>query len=390
VRETGGRSGHVNAAGDILRDTRGSACSLTSARGRPVIVACGAEIGLDDGGADVVMAALRAELRGLGAALIFVEPRAIWRLEPDDEVEALTLVDDGGPHGTRRPATPTALLDSLGVSSSMVDVARGAEDAAELDDAPGLACRASLTLMMVDDQGRIMWRWTDPAPTGDDLGRLVGALRRAAEVLSAGGHATARAAGALCMTRRTLMASSLAAALALALSEQHALGAPGRAAGTTTTRAESGHITLDINGKQHVLEIEMRVSLLDALREHVGLTGTKKGCDHGQCGACTVLVDGRRIDSCLTLAVMHQGAKITTIEGLAKGDQLHPMQAAFLEHDAFQCGYCTPGQILSAIGLLSEGRARSSADVREQMSGNICRCGAYNNIVDAVDQVRKA
>ncbi len=143
-------------------------------------------------------------------------------------------------------------------------------------------------------------------------------------------------------------------------------------------------VTLTINGMRHDLTIEPRVTLLDALREYANLPGTKKGCDQGTCGACTVLVNGRRIDSCLTLAIMHTGARITTIEGLADGDRLHPMQAAFLEHDGFQCGYCTPGQILSAVALLAEKRPLDDASIREFMSGNICRCGAYKNIVDAV------
>ncbi len=146
-------------------------------------------------------------------------------------------------------------------------------------------------------------------------------------------------------------------------------------------------VKLRINGREHALKIEPRVTLLDVLRERLDLTGTKKGCDHGQCGACTVLIDGRRINSCLTFAIMHTNAEITTIEGLAQGDSLHPMQAAFIAHDAFQCGYCTPGQICSAVGLVNEGQAKSDADIRESMSGNICRCGAYPNIVDAVRDV---
>ncbi len=145
-------------------------------------------------------------------------------------------------------------------------------------------------------------------------------------------------------------------------------------------------VTLHVNGRTDTLQLEPRVTLLDALREYSGLTGTKKGCDHGQCGACTVLIDGRRINSCLTLAIAQQNKAITTIEGLAEGDQLHPVQAAFIEHDGFQCGYCTPGQICSAVALIKEGHAKTDDDIREQMSGNICRCGAYPNIVAAVRQ----
>jgi xanthine dehydrogenase YagT iron-sulfur-binding subunit len=144
---------------------------------------------------------------------------------------------------------------------------------------------------------------------------------------------------------------------------------------------------LTINGVTRTLDIEPWTSLLDLLREREDLIGTKKGCDHGQCGACTVLIDGRRINSCLKLAVTLDGAEITTIEGLGGPGTLHPLQAAFIEHDAFQCGYCTPGQICSAQGLINEGRARSRQEVREMMSGNLCRCGAYTNIVDAVCEV---
>jgi xanthine dehydrogenase YagT iron-sulfur-binding subunit len=149
-------------------------------------------------------------------------------------------------------------------------------------------------------------------------------------------------------------------------------------------------VALTVNGREETLLIEPRVTLLDALRERLALTGTKKGCDQGTCGACTVLVNGRRIKSCLTLAIMHEQDRITTVEGLASGDELHPMQAAFLEHDGFQCGYCTPGQIVSAVGFLKEKRGIDPATIREFMSGNICRCGAYPNIVKAIQQARRA
>ena len=146
-------------------------------------------------------------------------------------------------------------------------------------------------------------------------------------------------------------------------------------------------VRFTVNGESQSLTLDPRTTLLDALREHLHLTGTKKGCDHGQCGACTVLVDGRRVNSCLTLAVMSQGKEITTIEGLAKGDELHPMQEAFLKHDGFQCGYCTPGQIMSGVACVKEGHATSDDQCREWMSGNICRCGAYPNILAAVREV---
>ena len=161
-------------------------------------------------------------------------------------------------------------------------------------------------------------------------------------------------------------------------------------------------VTLNVNGKTHALQLDTRTTLLDAVREHLQLTGSKKGCDHGQCGACTMLVDGRRINACLTLAVMHQGQKVTTIEGLGTPGKMHPMQTAFVKHDGFQCGYCTPGQICSAVAVLREIQqgipshvsaaldAKMQAtpeEIRERMSGNICRCGAYSNIVEAITEV---
>jgi len=155
-------------------------------------------------------------------------------------------------------------------------------------------------------------------------------------------------------------------------------------------RPTSNTITLRVNGAERKLTIPPWTTLLDALRERLNLTGTKKGCDHGQCGACTVLIEGRRVNSCLTLAVMKDGAKITTIEGLATREALHPLQQAFIDHDAFQCGYCTPGQICSAAGLIAEGKAKTAEEIRELMSGNICRCGAYPNIVAAIQQAMRA
>jgi xanthine dehydrogenase YagT iron-sulfur-binding subunit len=150
----------------------------------------------------------------------------------------------------------------------------------------------------------------------------------------------------------------------------------------------SVRVPLEVNGRSHIVELEPRVSLLDALREHLDLTGTKKGCDQGTCGACTVWVDGRRVLACLTLAIAASGHQIVTIEGLADEDELHPMQRAFIDHDAFQCGYCTPGQIMSAVKLIEEGNADTEEDIREFMSGNICRCAAYPNIRAAIRQVR--
>ncbi|MCR5879544.1 aldehyde dehydrogenase iron-sulfur subunit PaoA [Phenylobacterium sp. J367] len=164
----------------------------------------------------------------------------------------------------------------------------------------------------------------------------------------------------------------------------------------------TARVSIEVNGAKQKLELDTRTSLLDALRENLKLTGTKKGCDHGQCGACTVIVDGRRINSCLTLAVMHEGARVTTIEGLGTPEAMHPMQAAFVKHDGYQCGYCTPGQVCSAVAVLEEIRAGvpshvtpdlgdrpkvTPEELRERMSGNICRCGAYSNIVDAMTEV---
>ncbi|MHA6720096.1 aldehyde dehydrogenase iron-sulfur subunit PaoA [Sphingomonas sp. RS6] len=201
------------------------------------------------------------------------------------------------------------------------------------------------------------------------------------------------------VSRRGVLASGAATMAVTALPAGATTKEPNPGMATDPARLP---VTMTVNGKQHALSLDSRTTLLDALREHLHLTGTKKGCDHGQCGACTVLVDGTRINACLSLAVMHDGDSITTIEGLGSPDDLHPMQAAFVKHDGYQCGYCTPGQVCSAVAVLDEIRAgvpshvtpdvvaapaMSEAEIRERMSGNICRCGAYSNIVEAIREV---
>ena len=183
--------------------------------------------------------------------------------------------------------------------------------------------------------------------------------------------------------RRAFMAGAAGSALVPMTARAGALDAPAPVAQDPALHVE---VTLRVNGQDKRLSLDPRTTVLDALREHLKLTGSKKGCDHGQCGACTVLIGERRVVSCLTLALAAEGQEITTIEGLATGDQLHPMQQAFIDNDAFQCGYCTPGQIMSAVACVKEGHASSDADIREYMSGNICRCAAYPNIVAAVKQ----
>ena len=223
--------------------------------------------------------------------------------------------------------------------------------------------------------------------------------REAAELSR--GTTAMKSPGDLDLSRRDLLVGAAATAAVTAAppaanAQAGAIGAP-----------VMSKVSFNVNGKVRDLDLDTRTTLLDALREHLHLTGTKKGCDHGQCGACTVIVDGRRINSCLTLAVMHQGDRITTVEGLGTPEDLHPMQAAFVKHDGYQCGYCTPGQICSAVAMLGEIEAgipshvsadltappqATAAELRERMSGNICRCGAYSNIVGAITEVagRKA
>ncbi len=201
------------------------------------------------------------------------------------------------------------------------------------------------------------------------------------------------------ISRRNLLKVGAASATAMTASPMSAAHGAGAAHGL------SAAVTLQVNGKTHEMNLDVRTTLLDALREHLRMTGTKKGCDHGQCGACTVLLDGRRVNACLTLAVMHDGQEVTTIEGLGTPAALHPLQAAFVKHDGYQCGYCTPGQICSAVGMLdevargmpshvsgtlSEKPLLSPEEIRERMSGNICRCGAYSNILEAIEEVAES
>jgi xanthine dehydrogenase YagT iron-sulfur-binding subunit len=287
--------------------------------------------------------ALRAELRGLGATLAVLVPGSGVLLRPDDEAEQL----DAAPE----------LWERFGASAQRP------------------------LFVLLDGEGRVRLR--KPLEAGADAyATLLRALREAGRAVRAAPRG---------VSRRELLVSTLVVAIAAAVLERCA-SAPARPQGDPQQQlgvAGPGMIdvALVVNGEKRSLRIEPRVTLLDALREQLGLTGTKKGCDMGQCGACTVLVDGKRVDSCLALAAQVDGRSITTIEGLARGDELHPMQQSFLDHDAFQCGYCTPGQILSAVALLGEGGPLSDDDIRERMSGNVCRCGAYANIVAAVRAV---
>ena len=268
------------------------------------------------------------------------------------------------------------------------------------DDWRSLDCRGELAmqfgvenrraLFLLDERGVLRWKIT--VEPGEDIrpGQVLAALEslKSAPESPAGG-----------LSRRAFFSAALAAAAVLSLPLSQAEAAPtadptpGRAGATGATGynlSDTVPITLRINGQTRRLQVETRVALLDALREYAHLSGTKKGCDHGQCGACTVHVDGKSQLSCLMLAIMSQGKEITTIEGLSSGETLHPVQAAFIKHDAFQCGYCTPGQIMAASALIRDGKTRSEAEIREAMSGNLCRCAAYPNIIQAVKEAQSA
>ncbi|MBC8083936.1 MAG: 2Fe-2S iron-sulfur cluster binding domain-containing protein [Hymenobacter sp.] len=269
------------------------------------------------------------------------------------------------------------------------------------DDWYSLDCRGALAaefgvvgqraLLLLDEEGVL--RWKIVVEPGQDVrpGQVLAALEALKPPLAAPDAAVVVSG----VSRRTFVTAALAAAALLLLPGGSAAEGSNAASGATGPAA--GHdlgntvpVVLTINGETHRLQLDPRVVLLDALRENLHLTGTKKGCDHGQCGACTVHLDGQSALACLTLAAMSQGKQITTIEGLATGDALHPMQAAFLKHDAFQCGYCTPGQIMAATALVQDKQARSPVELREAMSGNLCRCAAYPNILAAIEEAQRA
>ena len=298
--------------------------------------------------------AIRAQLRALRVELIVLADAGVWSFSPDDVLDELPACSDRLPGDLE-----TTALVYL--------------------QASGAGVRGGDAILVIDETSviRFIHRPTKPlgATLAQALDTALDAVRAAPEPSSEPEWLTS-----------CLVAGFAFTLLPRASSEMPPLASP-EPSGSTRGEAEV-HVVLEVNGTHHELDLEPRVSLLDALRERLGLTGTKKGCDAGQCGACTVHVGGRRVLSCLTLAVRAQGQPITTIEGLAEGDELHPMQAAFIEHDAYQCGFCTPGQIMNATAMLAEGGARTDDDLREQVSGNLCRCGAYPNIVAAIRSVR--
>ncbi|MGE5183547.1 MAG: 2Fe-2S iron-sulfur cluster-binding protein [Acidobacteriota bacterium] len=297
--------------------------------------------------------AIRGELRGLGAELLVLSDAGVWIFRPDDDIEQVATYSD-------------RLAADIETAALLYGVRGGPRDRRSGEAA----------IFVIDDRGVIRFaHGKQPGLTGE----LAQALAAASEALLAPKPFT--------MTRREWVTSCLVAGFAFTLLRGcKQAGAPAEEIAEAAPQpAGDIDIVLDVNGKRHPLRVEARTSLLDALREQLGLTGTKKGCDMGQCGACTVLLDGRRVVSCLTLAVVAHDRPVTTIEGLAKGGELHPVQAAFVEHDALQCGYCTPGQIMSAVGLLAESPGGlGDNELRDRMSGNLCRCGAYPNIRAAI------
>jgi xanthine dehydrogenase YagT iron-sulfur-binding subunit len=292
--------------------------------------------------------AIRAQLRGLGAELVVLTEAGAWSFEADDDPEQVAGFSDRFPSDV----ATAALLYGI----------RDGRDG----------------VFVMDENGVVRFAYRPPK-------EIAGSL---ADTLDAAGREVIARGPAVTFNRREWIATCLASSAALAL--VGACKEQTSAPSSTAAKAEPADldIVLNVNGEARKLKIDPRTSLLDALRERLGLTGTKKGCDMGQCGACTVHVEGTPVNACLTLAAMVDGKQITTIEGLASGDTLHPMQQAFVEHDALQCGYCTPGQIMHAVALVRDKRATTDDEVREQMSGNICRCGAYPNIVAAIQATR--
>jgi xanthine dehydrogenase YagT iron-sulfur-binding subunit len=349
-----GRSG---ARGGLFK---GAVPAVVRAGEIPVVVAFAPGWAVE-GGRTGDLASIRAELRGLGAVLVVFSDSGVWSFRPDDDIERWSPRD-------------------LDVDSEVSRIASLYGVTRDLDGA------WPLTVFVLDTDGLVRFTETQ------SMDGTTAPERTLLEALSAAGQSvTSRTPCAITLSRRELVIASLVAGFVLSFGfgcnrpkpvERHD-GSTGPSPGENEI-----DLVLNINKVDRKIRIDPRVSLLDALRERLELPGTKKGCDHGQCGACTVLIDDRRVCSCLTLAVAAQGAKIQTIEGLAQGDTLHPIQEAFVTLDAFQCGYCTPGQIMSAVGLLSEGHAHSDDEVREHMSGNLCRCGAYPNIVAAVQRAR--
>ncbi|HEY1957632.1 MAG TPA: (2Fe-2S)-binding protein [Polyangiaceae bacterium] len=317
-------------------------------RGRPFVLGCVDEFRPGERELD----RLRPHIRALGgAALVVVTRRAVLRYDADKDDAAARAREAG-------PDELAALAARFGVAWNET---RGASALFVLDSAAEL-CFAHLSSEATLEAA------------------FESALAEAARTDLAGPR----------VSRRDLVAASLTLAAAGCGPRPLEAQRPKTTASSDALPAPSEiDVSFDLNGERRTLRVDPRVTLLDALRERIGLTGTKMGCDMGQCGACTVLVDGRRVTSCLTLVATVDGKRVTTIEGLAKGDALHPVQAAFAHEDALQCGFCTPGQIMSAVGLLAENHAQTDDEVREQMSGNICRCGAYRNIVRAVQLARK-
>lgn len=297
--------------------------------------------------------------------------------------------EEWNPAQAHQSAVFAQLSHEFGDGVAFVDTATDAwysfDYRGELATQLGVAGQRALLLL---DENSVL-RWKTVIEPGHDLrpGQILAALG----ALHSPAAMTADASETGGVSRRTFVSAALAAAALLLLLPTISVAAPNMDLATTDNNTADLPVELTINGQSHHLRLDLRVVLLDALRENLHLTGTKKGCDHGQCGACTVHIDGHSALSCLTLAVMAQGKEITTIEGLAKGEVLHPMQEAFVKHDAFQCGYCTPGQIMAATALLSDKHTRSSSavEIREAMSGNLCRCAAYPNIIAAIQEAQR-